>query len=784
MNNGSCSCIDQNKIVQNGECVCKADWYGPNATKENSGECVKCPVNSTSYIGSNTIDKCICNTAEGGSVPALSESNTTCKPNCTYSIRGNPETVAATCDTSGSKIYSYTEKVPSGYTTCTAVEPESSSLQLPSNAAAATWNWDETSLRYTTTTPPLLPTSPFTKVNSFCNTVEKLEWQSCTVCSDLNTDDVSWVQVTACDTNHPGKDTVCKKCGKGQISVGGECGCLVGFAWNKNFNKCLAGCPAGEGRKNAACTPCKKGTWGEGGENQCSPCPANTTTLNSNTTAEEYCVPIAGYFQGTPGTPGTPATACPVGHFKDYDGVGNCIQCAPGSYQSLTGQQQCTPCAPGKSQYLSGQTQCTDCSAGYYHVDKGGDKCHACEPGTYQPQIGMSTCLKCPPGHKTSLTNANTCLPECEWTMNGCSAQLDQTGAEICGTSFIAQWSISGGLEPDTECWRKDSFKSPVVNCLDISDNYKSAPCTSGEWSSCPRYVPTPKKFKSMWEVSGLGTKEKGSDTKTLADQDEWKDNYNRKLKTTDISDCPTTTTTTTDRCPSPTDKGFYTGGPSVYYDICFMPGAEDSRYLSYPSSNFCKLRGHGASALPGIYPRQNPHNPNDTSNPELYPEAPFCDSNGGNPAPPAPWDCPGPTSASKPSASKPSASRPWSNKPTDIDNPNGIAVCTVPGGLPSPFNRDSIFKCTDYCLVNLQDKKQLNLTCMNDTGETGDPYLCNEDISSCDNCGQISKTMSSTETTLDAIYKTISNYKFSPYMTKATDYQTDDLYDIKKSQV
>ena len=101
--------------------------------------------------------------------------------------------------------------------------------------------------------------------------------------------------------------------------------------------KCAAGYTATE--DGDACTACEAGTWKSNlGANQCSPCPAGTSSASGSDSLDK-CTCLAGY---TASGNGVACTACAAGTFKAGTGASTCAPCAPGT-SSAAGAVACTP---------------------------------------------------------------------------------------------------------------------------------------------------------------------------------------------------------------------------------------------------------------------------------------------------------------------------------------------------------------------------------------------------------------------------------------------------------
>ncbi|TNE52133.1 MAG: hypothetical protein EP343_01680 [Deltaproteobacteria bacterium] len=278
--------------------------------------------------------------------------------------------------------------------------------------------------------------------------------------------------------------STCLKCPKGTYGSFGKClKCKVGtYAEQEGLSACkpcasgsFAGqegsesckpCPAGQfsAGDGKSCLDCLPGTYNSTpGASSCQTCPPNTSTLSPGAKdvkectgcppgtiqTSSGCICKKGYYPTSQG-----CLACPVGSYKDKDGLDSCKACRPGTYADTTGSVTCKQCPANTRHFRWGSetaTHCIACNPGFvntpdwqYCVCPNGtgysfqtQKCEACKPGS--SSVASSTCTQCPAG--TYSVDGSACTPCAAGTF---STVTEAKSASVCKTCPANTYSDIG----------------------------------------------------------------------------------------------------------------------------------------------------------------------------------------------------------------------------------------------------------------------------------------------------------------------------------------------------
>nr|KAG5713679.1 hypothetical protein BaRGS_024727 [Batillaria attramentaria] len=206
-------------------------------------------------------------------------------------------------------------------------------------------------------------------------------------------------------------------------------------------------CTAGTfmNQTTGSCQPCPLGYYqDQRGQENCTQCPAGTTTLSTATKTSALCKAKCGRgFYSSTGL--EPCVQCPRGHYQPDFGTTFClpcddgrstegpgctnktdckVKCSPGMF-SATGVHPCAPCPMNYYSSEAGATYCTECHPSLVTVTVGSTSqsdCLAVDQCQNQPCAAGASCVNhhrfyqclCPPGHTGVL---------CDKTVNECDSQ-------------------------------------------------------------------------------------------------------------------------------------------------------------------------------------------------------------------------------------------------------------------------------------------------------------------------------------------------------------------------
>uniref|UniRef100_UPI00358FD900 signal peptide, CUB and EGF-like domain-containing protein 1 isoform X2 n=1 Tax=Myxine glutinosa TaxID=7769 RepID=UPI00358FD900 len=219
----------------------------------------------------------------------------------------------------------------------------------------------------------------------------------------------------------------------------------------KRADKWRGGCGAGRISTDGKCVSCSPGTYHNGMQNQCFPCPAGTYQDKGGQLTCEPC-PGADLNRSLHSLPGARnvtecAGKCPRGQLS-LDGFQPCRPCPTGSYQPEAGRTFCFSCGgslptrhEGATDFHHCETK-VHCSPGHRY-DSGSHRCVRCSIGTYQPKFGQNFCIRCP-GNTTTDFDGSTNISQCKNTM--CGGELGEF------TGYVESPNYPGDYPSNVEC--------------------------------------------------------------------------------------------------------------------------------------------------------------------------------------------------------------------------------------------------------------------------------------------------------------------------------------------
>ena len=233
---------------------------------------------------------------------------------------------------------------------------------------------------------------------------------------------------------------------------------------------------------SSLCEQCAVGTYQPSSttfSNQCSACPANTTTSVPGASSLSSCVCMPGFIEQADGT--CKFSQCPAGFTNS--GLIACKACEAGKYKSGTGSEGCTDCMAGKyltSTGATAETACVACAAGFTSPI-GSDTLEDCVPlacpaGSTGPDGG--TCTACVAGKFKTVTGSATCT-DC-----GADTYSTTTGAMAADTCMAcpADTQAETGSDAATDCVCVAGYTGPdggtCTAC--VAGKYKTDPGSAG----------------------------------------------------------------------------------------------------------------------------------------------------------------------------------------------------------------------------------------------------------------------------------------------------------------
>uniref|UniRef100_A0A8C4NBD7 Signal peptide, CUB domain and EGF like domain containing 3 n=1 Tax=Eptatretus burgeri TaxID=7764 RepID=A0A8C4NBD7_EPTBU len=214
----------------------------------------------------------------------------------------------------------------------------------------------------------------------------------------------------------------------------------------KRVDKWRGGCGAGRISTDGKCVSCSPGTYHNGMQNQCFPCPAGTYQDKGGQLTCEPC-PGADLNRSLHSLPGSRnitecAGKCPRGQLS-LDGFQPCHPCPTGSYQPEAGRTFCFSCGGSLPTRHEGATDFHHCETKGTNLDCGSHRCVRCSIGTYQPKFGQNFCIRCP-GNTTTDFDGSTNISQCKNTM--CGGELGEF------TGYVESPNYPGDYPSNVEC--------------------------------------------------------------------------------------------------------------------------------------------------------------------------------------------------------------------------------------------------------------------------------------------------------------------------------------------
>jgi hypothetical protein len=235
------------------------------------------------------------------------------------------------------------------------------------------------------------------------------------------------------------------QCAAGTYQNGAELNCQPcppGFITSTEGLYVCSACPSGtisNGNKDS-CVDCLAGQWSPTNSTICSDCPLGFYSSTSRSLACLECP--AGTFQDQ--LAASSCTNCIAGNQQSATGTSSCQVCEVGKYSASAAAVACLMCEAGKTQALSGQTACTNCAFGKYKDTTSTADCFDCVAGKFtssattlfvcadcdvgkvQPSVGTTACSLCSIGTFQGSVGHTSCV-DCA---NGTYAGV--TGLSIC----------------------------------------------------------------------------------------------------------------------------------------------------------------------------------------------------------------------------------------------------------------------------------------------------------------------------------------------------------------
>ena len=150
------------------------------------------------------------------------------------------------------------------------------------------------------------------------------------------------------------------------------------------------------------CEPCELGLYkGDIGPEDCTTCPAGSTTLFIGSTSVEECECDLGYT-GEITSPAQQCDACGTGEWKGTVDSADCTVCTDGATTEEEASTSITACL---------------CAAGFTgEIETEDDECSTCEINFWKDSIGPAECTACPPNSNTGVEEGSTAPNACIWS--------------------------------------------------------------------------------------------------------------------------------------------------------------------------------------------------------------------------------------------------------------------------------------------------------------------------------------------------------------------------------
>lgn len=173
------------------------------------------------------------------------------------------------------------------------------------------------------------------------------------------------------------------------------------------------------------CTNCPAGTFSNiiGKPTNCNPCLPGTFSPASGFTTCQTCSEGYSSARGS-----KDCSICPAGTFASFSGSRNCTRCSVGSFSVNPGSPSCTVCPKGyeikaNSNLLGSNSlinSCTACPVGKYKDVEGiSEFCKPCPIGFYSSTTQSVACTYCGAG-KTTAANGSSSVSSCIATTAKC----------------------------------------------------------------------------------------------------------------------------------------------------------------------------------------------------------------------------------------------------------------------------------------------------------------------------------------------------------------------------
>jgi hypothetical protein len=242
------------------------------------------------------------------------------------------------------------------------------------------------------------------------------------------------------------------------------------------------------GKPGDACKPCDSGTYKSvAGNQQCTPCPALSTTDGVTTCKDiKACRCIPGY-SGTINSPADMCTACAQGQYRGDSHGGS------GGNSGAT----CQTCPGGATTAALGSTSLNDClcpagTSGVIAADMP-TRCQPCAQGSYKEKSGPSACTPCPAETDTDGTGTDDgaeCLQALSPTDTIIiSAALSATLLGVCVQTDSPSPSLPNPLPLSSPCLTANDDDDDDDD--DGNDDTSVPLCLAGICAGTPPTAPT-----------------------------------------------------------------------------------------------------------------------------------------------------------------------------------------------------------------------------------------------------------------------------------------------------
>ena len=267
-------------------------------------------------------------------------------------------------------------------------------------------------------------------VGQYSGTVEDGECSTCPASSSTAGTGNTAVTACECDAGHFGTieapTNECSECEVGQYNDAvGAAACIecpasssTEAAASKALDECLCEQGFGGDAATSGCEECAVGEYSDLLANDdCSTCPASSSTAGTGNTAVTACECDAGHF-GTIEAPTDECSEWEVGQYNADTGAVACIECPDDSSTVGEGSTDAAAClcVPGTGGDAPTEG-CEDCPVGDYKESLANEQCDQCpeSASTTGPRSNFITFCLCEPGHfgliETVASECTACLP-------------------------------------------------------------------------------------------------------------------------------------------------------------------------------------------------------------------------------------------------------------------------------------------------------------------------------------------------------------------------------------